>query len=232
MHLTEFLFVPGGEPIEINPLRRSGKLHPYVDRAPPAIREIRYAAPATPRWARRPRTTVAKLPQAGTRLNKAALTGKVDVRVRVHDPQSYIGWFKDLPHLAAPHHPFRLSVTIVDLARERVVVRREAFRAEQMLDQPAGQHFAPGTEQNLPANGCMLFHRSIPCDGDYWFRLFPTPVLGHDEAPGRPLPAARPRLGRGGEPEQGRLDRHPPQQAALGRSSPSQRTAPGSWRSR
>ena len=47
------------------------------------------------------------------------------------------------------------------------------FRAEQLLDQPAGQHFAPGTEQNLPANGCMLFHRTIRCDGVYWFRLFP-----------------------------------------------------------
>ena len=183
VHLTEFLFVPGKEPIPINPLRRTGKLHPYVDRAPPAIREIRYYRPATPHWTRRPRTTVAKLPQAGTRLNKGALTGKVDVRVRLHDPQSYIGWFKDLPHLAAPHHPFRLSVTAVDLARERVVVRREAFRAEQMLEQPAGQHFAPGTEQNLPANGCMLFHRSIPCDGDYWFRLFPSPYWDTSKLP-------------------------------------------------
>ena len=40
------------------------------------------------------RTTVALLPQAGTRLNKAALSGKVDVRVRVNDPQTFIGWFR------------------------------------------------------------------------------------------------------------------------------------------
>jgi hypothetical protein len=175
VHLSEFLLLPGAEPIPINPLRREGKLHPYVDRAAPAIREIRYVTPATPRWSRRPRTTVAQLPKAGVRLNKAALTGKVDVRVRANDPQTFIGWFAELPHLAAPHHPFRLSVTIVRLAEDRVVLRREVFRAEQMLDMPAGQHFAPGTEQNLPANGCMLFHRTLACDGDYWFRLFPRP---------------------------------------------------------
>ena len=51
--------------------------------------------------------------------------------------------------------------------------RREVFRAEQMLGLPAGRHFAPGTEQNLPANGCMRFHSSVRCDGVYWFRLFP-----------------------------------------------------------
>ncbi len=53
------------------------------------------------------------------------------------------------------------------------VRRREVFRAEQMLGLPAGCHFAPGTEQNLPANGCMRFHSSVRCDGIYWFRLFP-----------------------------------------------------------
>ena len=175
VHLTEFLFAAGGKTIMINPLRRGGKLHPYVDRHAPEIREIRFYTPATPRWGRRRRTTVALLPQAGRRLAKTALAGKVDVRVRVSDPQTFIGWFRDLPHLAAPHHPFRLSVTVVRLATGRVVLRREAFRAEQLLDQPAGQHFAPGTEQNLPASACMLFHRTTSCDGIYWFRLFPSP---------------------------------------------------------
>jgi hypothetical protein len=54
-----------------------------------------------------------------------------------------------------------------------VVRRREVFRAERLIDLPAGRHFAPGTEQNLPANGCMNLHRSVRCDGVYWFRLFP-----------------------------------------------------------
>jgi len=63
----------------------------------------------------------------------------------------------------------------VHLATGKVVQSRDVFRAEQLLDQPAGQHFAPGTDQNLPASTCMLFHRTTRCDGIYWFRLFPRP---------------------------------------------------------
>ena len=29
----------------------------------------------------------------------------------------------------------------------------------------------------------MLFHRSIPCDGDYWFRLFPSPYWNTTKLP-------------------------------------------------
>jgi hypothetical protein len=172
VHLSEFVFT-AGPPIVVNPLRTGGKVQPYVDTAPPAIREIRFYTPEEPSWTRRPTTSVALLPEAGTRLARDRLAGRVDVRVRVGDPQSFIGWFRDLPWLAAPHHPFRLAVTIVDLSTNRMVRRREVFRAEQVLDQRAGQHFAPGTEQNLPAGGCMRRHGELSCDGVYWFRLFP-----------------------------------------------------------
>lgn len=175
VHLSEFVFTPTGGRLLVNPLRRDGKLHPYVDRAAPELYEVRYYAPATPRWQRRPGTTVARLPQAGRRLDKRRLFGAVDVRVRMSDPQSFIGWFKELPQLAAPHHPFRLAVTVVQEASGSVVERRDVFWSEQMLELPAGQHFAPGTEQNLPANACMRFHRTVACDGTYWFRLFPRP---------------------------------------------------------
>jgi hypothetical protein len=175
VHLSEFIFVGDGDRLVVNPLRRSGKLHPFADRARPEIREIRFYTPATPRWGRRFGTTVARLPQAGRRLDRRRLSGPVDVRVRVSDPQSFIGWFRELPRLAAPHHPFRLAVTIVHLASGRVVRSREAFRAEQLLQMPAGQHFAPGTDQNLPASACLLFDHQARCDGIYWFRLFPRP---------------------------------------------------------
>jgi hypothetical protein len=46
-----------------------------------------------------------------------------------------------------------------------------------MLQLPAGQHYAPGTEQNLPAGGCMRRHKTLRCQGSYWFRLFPAPYL-------------------------------------------------------
>jgi hypothetical protein len=176
VHLSEFVFTSGGN-LTVNPLRPGGKLDPYVDTAAPEIREVRFYTVAYPAWGRRPTTSVARLPPAGVRLEKGALAGRVDVRVRVSDPQSFIGWFRDLPHLAAPHHPFRLQVTILEAATERRVRRREAFRSEQVLDQPAGRHFAPGTEQNLPASGCMRRHGELSCDGVYWFRLFP---LGWD----------------------------------------------------
>jgi hypothetical protein len=172
LHLSEFVFV-GERRISVNPLRREGKLHPYVDRAAPEIREIRFYTPATPEWGRRPNTSVARLPPAGQRLDRNRLFGRVDVRVRVNDPQSFIGWFEELPWLAAPHHPFRIAVSVVHAASGRVVRRREVFRAEQELGMAAGRHFAPGTEQNLPANGCMRLHRTVRCDGVYWFRLFP-----------------------------------------------------------
>jgi hypothetical protein len=172
VHLSEFVFT-SGPPLVINPLRPGGKVRPYTDTARPEIREIRFYTPASPAWTRRPTTSVARLPQAGTRVPRERLFGHVDVRVRVSDPQSFIGWFQDLPWLAAPHHPFRLAVTISDLATGRVMRRRDAFRAEQLLDLPADRHFAPGTEQNLPARGCMLRHSTMRCDGVYWFRLFP-----------------------------------------------------------
>lgn len=175
VHLGEFVFPPGGGRLLVNPLRPGGKVRPYVDAAPPDLREIRYYAPATPAWKRRPNTSVALLPQAGTRLDKRRLAGKVDVRVRLSDPQSFIGWFADLPWLAAPHHPFRLAVTVTRVGDGSVVLDRDVFRSEQMITMPAGQHYAPGTDQNLPANGCMRLHRTVRCDGVYWFRVFPRP---------------------------------------------------------
>ena len=174
VHLSEFIFTGDGGRLVVNPLRRGGKLRPYVDRANPVVHEIRFYSPATPRWRRRP-TNVARLPPAGRRLNRSRLSGRVDVRVRASDPQSFIGWFREVPYLAAPHHPFRMAITIVRRATRRVVHRGDVFWSEQLLDMPAGQHFAPGTEQNLPASGCVLLHRSLPCDGTYWFRAFQRP---------------------------------------------------------
>jgi hypothetical protein len=174
VHLGEYLFLHGGGRRVINPLRPGGKLHPYVDRAPPSLDEIRFYRPATPAWGRRT-ANVARLPQAGVRLDKRRLSGTVDVRLRASEPQSFIGWFADLPWLAAPHHPFRLAVTVVQRATGRWVHNRDVFRSEQMLELPAGQHYAPGTEQNLPANACLRLHRTVRCDGIYWFRLFPRP---------------------------------------------------------
>jgi hypothetical protein len=183
VHLGEFVFRPDGSRVIVNPLRSGGKVAPYVDTDRPAIRAVTFHVPATPTWKRRPGTTVALLPQAGRKLDPARLSGKVDVRVQTHDPQSFIGWFSQLPWLAAPHHPFRVAVSVFSHSTGKAVVDREVFRSERMLDMPAGQHFAPGTEQNLPANGCMRLHATVRCDGIYWFRLFPRPYWDTTKLP-------------------------------------------------
>ena len=177
-------------------LRRDGKLHPYVDRADPRIHEIRYYTPASPHWGLRRRGNVARLPPAGRRLDKDRLAGTVDVRVHADDPQSFIGWFADLPWLAAPHHPFRLAVDgRCSCGSGEVVDGESVFRAERYPSVPVGQHFAPGTDQNLPANGCLRLHRTVRCDGMYWFRLFPEPYWDTTRFAERPLPVACPRVG-------------------------------------
>jgi hypothetical protein len=173
LHLTEFFFPGDGRRLLLNPLRPAGKLKPYVDVAPPLIHEVRFYTPAEPRWGRRV-TNVAQLPPAGRRLDKSRLTGVVDIRAHVGDPQSFLGWFRDLPALAAPHHPYRLGLLLVHAASERVVLRRTVFIALQEPPISLGQHYAPGTKQNLTAHGCLV-RQPTPCAGVYWFRLFQRP---------------------------------------------------------
>jgi hypothetical protein len=62
VHLSEFIFTTGGQVI-VNPLRPGGKLDPYVDTAPPFIREIRHAGTGL---GRRPTTALPASP-AGRR---------------------------------------------------------------------------------------------------------------------------------------------------------------------
>jgi hypothetical protein len=102
------------------------------------------------------------------------LSGIVDVRARVSDPQSFVGWFRQVPALAAPHHPHRLGLLLVRRDSGRVVLRRTVFLALTAPSFATGQHYAPGTMQNLPAKVCLA-RRGGPCDGVYWFRLFQRP---------------------------------------------------------
>jgi hypothetical protein len=173
MHLTEWIFEEGRQPMLVNPLRPAGKLKPFVDRAAPVIHDVRFFTPSEPRWARRA-GNAARLPQAGRRLDRTKLAGLVDVRARVSDPQSFIGWFDERPALAAPHHPYRLGLLLVRRDSGRVVLRRTVFLAATAPSFSAGQHYAPGTTQNLPAKVCLTGRGGL-CDGVYWFRLFQRP---------------------------------------------------------
>ena len=216
-----------------NPLRPGGKLDPYVDTAPPDIHEVRFYTVANPEWERRPTTSVALLPQAGQRMRRPALSGRVDVRVRVNDPQSFIGWFADHPELAAPHHPFRLAVSVVDVARDRIVqasrgVSRGAGpRSAGRATLRAGNRAEPSGEglHQAPSRDPLRRHLLVPAVPER---------MGHDAARRRPVRGPRPSMGRRRQPlpldrpgddRERRLDQ-------TSGTSPSQRTAPGSCRSR
>ena len=151
VHLTEFHTTADGTTVLLNPLRPGGKLRPYADTAPPVIHDVRFYTPATPTWGRRV-TGVAQMPAAGKRLDKSRLAGVVDIRARVSDPQSFIGWFKNVPLLAAPHHPYRLGLLLIERPSERVVLRRTVYIAAHQIPIATEQHYAPGTTQNHPAS--------------------------------------------------------------------------------
>ncbi len=138
----------------LNPLRPGGRLKPYVDTAAPIIHDVRFYTPATPAWGRRV-TGVAQLPPAGRRLDKSSLTGIVDIRARVSDPQSFVGWFRNVSLLAAPHHPYRIGLLLIARPSERVVLRRTVYIAAAQIPIATGQHYAPGTKQNHPAQPAL-----------------------------------------------------------------------------
>jgi murein DD-endopeptidase MepM/ murein hydrolase activator NlpD len=171
VHLSEFLFRPDGRTLVINPLRPGGKLRPYVDRLGPMIHELRAYTPALGSWGRR-RTNVAVLRPAGRRLDRTRLKGKVDLRVRTADRQSFQGWFSRHPYLAAPHHVYRLGFVLAHRPSGRIVLRKSVFWADQLLAIPPIRHYAPGTRQNLTAEGCLLA-QPTNCRGSFWYHLFP-----------------------------------------------------------
>ena len=183
LHLSEWIF-PGGDRdarVPVNPLARNGKLAPYVDTSPPVIHDLRFYTPASSRWRVANGRAIYNL--AGTRLDEGRLSGVVDVRARIEDPQSFQGWLDDVAFLKTAHHPARVHLRLVRLDSGRVVVDRDVFRSDVTLADdatrlgrpiiPASHHFAPGTKQNLRANGALTLQR--PGAGELWFRLFARP---------------------------------------------------------
>jgi hypothetical protein len=178
VHLAETMDLYGLR-VYVNPLHPDMKLRPYLDAKPPRIRAIEFFQPAMPAWSAAARTT---LPPAGTPFPQAAtgrvvLSGRVDVRAWVDDPA--------LPRvsvLVSPTHPDRIALEIVRESDGRRLLARTVFRARAFLGDsratqtvPIGYHYAPGTEQALPAALCLKAQRR-DCGGVYWFRLFARPT--------------------------------------------------------
>jgi hypothetical protein len=183
VHVTEWFF-PGGDRerlVRVNPLDRDGKLTPYVDTAPPVIHDVGFFTPASPEW-RKPQG-IASFPRAGSRLDPARLSGLVDARARIEDPQSFRGWYRDVPLLETAHHPARLHLTLTRLDDGKLIEDRDVFTAEVTLGSearrlgatpiPFSNHYAPGTRQNLRAKTALKTGR--PGQGELWLRLFARP---------------------------------------------------------
>jgi hypothetical protein len=176
LHLSEWVFPRGDRErrIPVNPLDRRGKIAPYADDAPPAILDVRFFRPAVSRW--KVGLGRAVYVPAGDELDPGTLAGPVDVRARIEDRQSYVGWWKELWRLETRHHPARVRLRVVRLDDGEVVINRDVFRTDVTLDvqgpAPVGfsQHFAPGTRQNLRAPTVIKLGRQGR--GELWFRLF------------------------------------------------------------
>jgi hypothetical protein len=181
VHLSEWQLVEGIS-VWVNPLHSGGKLLPFADTSAPAIRAIRFSTPALPTWILEHAAIWS--PDAGTELPADHLQGLVDARALVGDPQSFVGWFAELPALYADHHPQRVRFEIERVADGALVLARETFSAEVYLGAPLptlglpvpfDHHYAPGTKQNLGAKPCLDL-QPWACAGAYWLRLFAGPA--------------------------------------------------------
>ncbi|MFN0154645.1 MAG: hypothetical protein ACKVUT_09720 [Gaiella sp.] len=184
VHLSEWTTVNGVR-TWVNPLRPGGKVAPYVDTAKPAIRGIRFFRPANTSW--QLDGNVVAAPAAGTELDRDALSGRVDVRAEIADPQSFRGWMTgQLSRLYADHHPYRVRLTLRRLgATGPPLLLRDVFRGERVLGRgeevtvipPSVApefHYAPELRQNLGAVKCVAV-APVSCAGRYVLRLFARP---------------------------------------------------------
>lgn len=183
VHLSEWVEV-GGVRTWIDPLHPGGKLAPFVDTARPAIRSIRFFEPAPTTLQEDGAVVVA--PARGVELPATALHGLVDVRAEIDDPQSFRGWFAGpRAGLYAPHHPYRVRLTLSRANRPAALLDRDVFRGDRVLGkgeevtviEPSvafAGHFAPRTRQNLGAKRCIQ-QSPAPCAGRTVLRLFAGP---------------------------------------------------------
>ena len=182
VHLGELLDLPDGRRAFVNPLRPGGNLAPYLDTARPAVEEVRFYTPATPPLGA-PAGQRGPLPASRPPAQQGAAVGN-DRRARSDSRPAILHRLVQSQAMvgrAAP--PVRVAVSLAQHGTGRVFHDQDVFRSERMLERPTGQHYAPGTEQNLSAGGCMRRHKSLRCPGIYWFRLFPRPYLNTRQLP-------------------------------------------------
>jgi hypothetical protein len=186
VHLAERMELYGHRAY-VNPVHPGMKLGPYVDDEPPQIHALEFYRPAMPNWTAVQR---AMLPQTGTqfprtRTGRWLLSGHVDVRAWIDDPQPRPGRLTEPAALVSPTTPYRIALQVVRERDDRVVLQLTVFRSEVFLGDslgtqsvPISYHYAPGTKQALAADLCLK-EQPIDCRGRYWFRLFARPTAAY-----------------------------------------------------
>lgn len=165
VHLSEWQLYRGKR-VWVNPLHRGGPLVPYADTAPPVVAELRFMTPPSSPW--QPVKNLAGR-DSSTRLSSSDLHGLVEIRARVTDPQSFLGFLARNPAWSTVWTPYELRVEIRHFAG-RLVLQRTSFRADQMPQTPYLVHYAPGTIENDNMQECVGPPQLPRCDGVTWLR--------------------------------------------------------------
>jgi hypothetical protein len=168
VHLSEWQRYRGAR-VWVDPLHRGGALRPYTDTAPPVVSRMRFVTPPARPW--RP-TVSLREPDSATPLPATGLHGQVELRVRVADPQSFLGFLSRNPAWPTDWTPYELRVRIRNTRTGRLVLQRTTFRADQMPQTPYLAHYAPGTVEDDNMQECVGPPALPHCDGIVWLRPF------------------------------------------------------------
>jgi len=155
--------------IWVNPLHKGGRLAPYVDTAAPVVSTFAFHTPPRTQWS--PAKTLAQ-PDTSRVLEPTALHGLVELRAKVADPQSLLGFLADNPAWPTEFTPYRLTVAVTSLASGKTIMRRTSFQADQLPQTPYVIHYAPGTIEDENMKECVGPPQHAHCTGTYWFRPF------------------------------------------------------------
>src|SRR5581483_4344676 len=108
VHVSEWQVFRGVR-VWVNPIHRGGPLTPYTDRARPRVDGLHFVTPPRNPW--QPQKTLRE-PDASSAVPANALRGRVELRARIGDPQSFLGFLKDNPAWPTDWSPCWVSVKI------------------------------------------------------------------------------------------------------------------------
>lgn len=168
VHISEWQRFRGRR-VTVDPLHRGGAFRPYVDTLPPVVSALRFVTPPATPW--RPTASLAQ-PDSSTRLLPTDLHGRVELRVRADDPQSFLGFLSRNRAWPARWPPYALRVVIRAERTGRRILRWTTFRDDQLPQTPYLVHYAPGTVEDERLGDCIGPPPLARCDGVIWLRAF------------------------------------------------------------